>query len=181
MVREVINCLYLTFLSVEISFQIFKISVKSGENINNALNWFSNKVKEVFTGTQINTKGIILSNSMGKVRLFLDFADVSENVSYITEMLSKGFSGEETNLHEERVTSIVSNYGQIVFQERGEIVISLITEPNDSQVEALRLIDLIFEHLEEKSFRTKDELVDFISRTLKIPKDEYREIREIYI
>ena len=165
----------------KISFQIFKISVKTNENISHAIDWFSRKVLESTEEKVVNPKGMIVSNSFGKIRMFLDFADVSENLNTISEMLSSSLDPERSSLHEERVSSIASKYGQIVFQERGEIVISLITDPKDSQVEAQRLIDLVFEYLEDKSASSKEELINFIRGILNIPEDEYREIREIYI
>ena len=60
-----------------------------------------------------------------------------------------------------------------------KLLISLITEINTSHKNAQRLIDLIFEHLEEKRSSSKDELIKFIIKTFEIPKDEYREVSEI--
>ncbi|MEE9409934.1 MAG: ADP-ribosylation factor-like protein [Candidatus Heimdallarchaeota archaeon] len=179
--EEIIEVLDLQNMSSfpKISFQIFQISVKTSENLSTSMEWFARKVQEISKEKKVLPKGIIISNTLGNIRLFLDFSDVSENAEIIIEMLSKVLDGKDRELHEERVASIVSDYCQIAFQERGEIVISLITEPDDSQVDAQRLIDLIFEHLEEKKSSTKEELVDFIIEALKIPQDEYKEIREI--
>lgn len=163
----------------KISFQIFKISVKTNFNVPEAMDWFSKKIQEITIDKLLIPKGLIISNTFGNIKLFLDFSDVTENIDIIITMLSNVLEKEENSLREERIASIVSNYGQIVFQERGEIVISLITEINTSHKNAQRLIDLIFEHLEEKRSSSKDELIKFIIKTFEIPKDEYREVSEI--
>jgi small GTP-binding protein len=163
----------------KISFQIFRTSVKTNENIDNALEWFSRKIREVSFEEKVNPKGLIISNSIGKIRLFLDFSDISENMDKIVEMLSEVFEDKKMKLREERVANLISEYGKMNFQERGEIVISLITDPEDSHVEAQRMIELVLNHLEAKQFTSKDELVEFILQTLKIPQSEYREISHI--
>lgn len=180
---EIIQTLELKNMSKypKISFQIFRISVKTNLNINEAMNWFTRKIREITKDKIISPKGIIISNTFGSIKLFLDFSDVEENLDTIIDMLSRILEGDQSSLREERIASIVSDYGKIIFQERGEIVISLIIDVNDSQLDAQRLIDLIFEHLNERKSSTKDELIDFIVKTFEIPKDEYREVREIVL
>lgn len=165
----------------KISFQIFKISVKTNLNIEEAMQWFTKKIKEITSEKTIIPKGLIISNTFGNIKLFLDFLDVTENIDTIISMLSRVLENNESSLSEERIASIVSNYGKIIFQERGEIVISLIADTSTSQLDAQRLIDLIFEHLDERRSTSKNELIDFITDTFDIPKDQYREIREILL
>lgn len=164
----------------KISFQIFKISVKTAQNIDNAMEWFSKKIMELSKAQIITPKGLLISSSLGNTKLFLDFADVTENVDTIIEMLLVAGSKQKT-IQNEKVASIISKYAKIVFQERNEIIISIIVEQNDSQIEAQRYIELIFEHLETKKTSSKEDLVDFIVETLEIPKEELRTVREINI
>lgn len=164
----------------KISFQIFKISVKTAQNIDNAIEWFSKKIKDLSKGQSITPKGLLISSSLGNIKLFLDFTNVTDNVDTIIEMLLVAGAKQKT-IQTEKVASILSNYAKIVYQERNEIIISIIVEQNDSQIEAQRFIELIFEHLETKKTSSKEELIDFIAKTLEIPEGELRTVREIDI
>lgn len=178
---EIIQVLDLQKLSnfPKISYQIFEISVKTSKNVNNAMEWFTRKMKEITIGQTISPKGLIISSTFGNIKLFLDFSDVRNNLISVLDLLSEVLNDKDNTLRDERVASIVSSYGQIAFQERGEIVISLITEPNDSNIEAQRLIEVIYEHLEKRESDSKEELIDFIIQTFKIPDGQYKEIQEI--
>ncbi len=180
---EIIKVLDLQKLSnfPKISFQIFEISVKTSMNVANAMEWFTRKVQEITKGQTISPKGLIISSIFGNIKLFLDFSDVSNNLISVLDLLSEVLNDKNKSLRDERVASVVSNYGQIAFQERGEIVISLITEPNDSNIEAQRLIEIIYEHLEKRKSESKEELIDFIIQTFKIIDDNYKEIQEYKI
>ena len=177
---EIIDALNLQELSKfpKISFQIFEVSVKTSMNINNAMEWFTRKVQDLSSDRTVSSKGLIISSIFGNIKLFLDFSDVNQNLISVLDLLSEVLKDEEHALSEEKIASVVSNYGQIVFQERGEIVLSLITDPDDSQVDAQRLIELIYDHLEKKVAETKEELIEFITSTLNIPRENCREISE---
>lgn len=177
---EIIDTLNLQELSrfPKISFQIFEVSVKTSMNINNAMEWFTRKVQDLSSDRTVSPKGLIISSIFGNIKLFLDFSDVNQNLISVLDLLSDVLKDEEHALSEEKIASVVSNYGQIVFQERGEIVLSLITDPDDSQVDAQRLIELIYDHLEKKVAETKEELIEFITSTLNIPRENCREISE---
>ena len=177
---EIIDTLNLQELSrfPKISFQIFEVSVKTSMNINNAMEWFTRKVQDLSSDRTVSPKGLIISSIFGNIKLFLDFSDVNQNLISVLDLLSEVLKDEEHALSEEKIASVVSNYGQIVFQERGEIVLSLITDPDDSQVDAQRLIELIYDHLEKKVAETKEELIEFITSTLNIPRENCREISE---
>ncbi len=180
---EIIEVLDLQKLSnfPKISFQIFEISVKTSMNVDNAMEWFTRKIQEYIKEQTVSPKGLIISSIFGNIKLFLDFSDVTSNLISVLDLLAKVYDDKNNTLREERVASIVSNYGQIVFQERGEIVISLITEPDDSQIEAQRLIEIIFNHLEKRESDSREELVDFITQTFKISDGNYKEIQEYKI
>ncbi len=180
---EIIEVLDLQKLSnfPKISFQIFEISVKTAMNVDNAMGWFTRKMQEITVGQTISPKGLIISSIFGNIKLFLDFSDVRNNLISVLDLLSEVLNDKNNSLRDERVASVVSNYGQIAFQERGEIVISLITEPNDSNIEAQRLIEIIYEHLEKRESNSKEELIDFIIQTFKIPDGNYKEIQEYKI
>ncbi|MCG3221725.1 MAG: GTP-binding protein [Candidatus Heimdallarchaeota archaeon] len=177
---EIVQVLDLHKLSnfPNISFQIFEISVKTAMNVSNAMEWFTRKIQEYTKEQTITPKGLIISSTLGNIKLFLDFSDVNSNLISVLDLLAEVYVDEKNILREERVASIVSNYGKIVFQERGEIVISLITEPNDSQIEAQRMIELIFSYLEKREYDSKEELVDFIIQTFRIPASNCKEIQE---
>ncbi len=180
---EIIKVLDLQKLSnfPKISFQIFEISVKTSMNVANAMEWFTRKIQEITKGQTISPKGLIISSIFGNIKLFLDFSDVTDNLISVLDMLTQVLNDEKNSLRDERVASVVSNYGQIAFQERGEIVISLITEPNDSNIEAQRLIEIIYEHIEKRESDSKEELIDFITQTFKIPDGSYKEIQKYKI
>lgn len=177
---EIVSTLNLQELSKfpKISFQIFEVSVKTSMNLNNAMEWFTRKVQDLSTDRIVSPKGLIISSIFGNIKLFLDFSDVSDNLISVLDLLSEVLKDEEHTLSEEKIASVVSNYGQIVFQERGEIVLSLITDPDDSQVDAQRLIELIYNHIENEVAETKEELIKFITSTLNIPRERCREISE---
>ncbi|MHA1223910.1 MAG: ADP-ribosylation factor-like protein [Candidatus Heimdallarchaeaceae archaeon] len=177
-IEEIVQALDLQKMSQypEISFQIFKVSVKTNENLQEAIKWFTRKINDIIEDLVIHPKGLIISSSLGKIKLFLDFSDVSRNLPSVIDILPQMLEKENISLEEERIARIYSDYGQIVFQERGEAVISLITDKNDSYVEAQRILELIFEHLEKQQFRTKDELIHFILNTLNVPRSNCREI-----
>ncbi|MHA1420016.1 MAG: ADP-ribosylation factor-like protein [Candidatus Heimdallarchaeaceae archaeon] len=177
---EIVSILNLKELSKfpKISFQIFEVSVKTSMNINNAMEWFTRKVQDFSTDRTVSPKGLIISSTFGNIKLFLDFSDVNQNLISVLDLLSEVLKDESHALSEEKIASVVSNYGQIVFQERGEIVLSLITDPDDSQVDAQRLIELIYDHLEKKEAETKEELIEFITSTLNVPREQCREISE---
>jgi len=182
-IDEIIKALDLHKLSnfPKISFQIFEVSVKTAMNIDNAMGWFTKKIHECTRGSTVSPKGLIISSVFGNIKLFLDFSDVQQNLVSVLDMLSEVLNDKNNFLRDEKIASVVSKYGQIVFQERGEIVISLIMEPSDSQVEALRLIELIYEHIEAKHSASKDELIEFIIETLNIPINDYGVIEEFVI
>lgn len=177
---EIINTLNLQELSKfpKISFQIFEVSVKTSMNIDNAMEWFTRKVQDFSSDRTVSPKGLIISSIFGNIKLFLDFSDVTQNLISVLDLLSEVLKDENHTLSDEKIASVVSNYGQIVFQERGEIVLSLITDPDDSQVDAQRLIELIYDYLEKNIAETKEELTEFIISTLNIPRENCREISE---
>ncbi len=177
---EVIEVLDLQKLSKfpKISFQIFEVSAKTAMNVDTAMNWFTKKIQECTRENTVSPKGLIISSIFGNIKLFLDFSDVQQNLISVLDMLSEVLNDKDNTLRDERIASVVSPYGQIIFQERGEIVISLIVEPEDSQLEAQRLIEIIYEHIERQHSTSKDELMEFIIRTLNIPADDYSEINE---
>jgi len=172
-IEEIIEALELPRMSEhsKISFQIFKTSNKTGEGIDAALDWFTNKLKQIGKEKIVHPKGLIISTTLGRVQLFLDLEGLSQQISQIRELLAQIFKYESATLKEEKLSTISNENIKLVCHERSDVIITMIINPEESHVEAQRYIEQVYEYLEKKTAKTKDELIKGILNLLNI-KDE---------
>ncbi|MHA1302639.1 MAG: ADP-ribosylation factor family protein [Candidatus Heimdallarchaeaceae archaeon] len=165
----------------EISFQIFRTSNKTGDGIDQAMDWFTKKLKDIAKDKIVHPKGLIVSTTLGRVQLFLDFDEMSKRIGEVKDLLAEIFRDEARTLREEKLSTLTNNDLKLVCQEKSDVIITMITDPQDSHVEAQRYIDQIYTYLEARSAKTKDELVNFIVDILQIPEDRRDAVRTVKV
>lgn len=171
---EIIETLELPVLSSypNISFQIFKTSNKTGDGIEQALDWFTKKLKQISNVKVVHPKGLIISTTMGRIQLFLDFEGVTKQIGQIKELLAQIFKHSSEMLKEEKLSVLSNESIKLVCQERSDVIITLIVEPEDSHVEGQRYIEQVYEYLELREAKTKDELVKGLTKLLNVKDPE---------
>lgn len=176
--QEIIDELELTKMGEHpaISFQIFKTSNKTAENISQFVEWFERKINNIAKARSTSPKGLILSTIYGRIQFVLDFSDLSEQIDLVRELLMTLYEEQKDILKTFKLTSMIYKDVKLVCNEKADMILSLITHPTDSDVEAQRYIDIIYEFISEKKAKTKDELTKFIFDLFNVPESKRKEL-----
>ena len=132
------------------SFQFFKTSMKTGENVENALQWLENSAAKIVMKRKIDPFMFMLADTEGFPILEIDKMGLEEDPSLLAGFLSaiESFSQRifgKTGL----LQYLQSGEYKYVIRSDNKYIYSLIIENDDSQEEARRVIDLISEQVEE--------------------------------
>ena len=149
---EKVNLRKLPHQSPTRSFQIFEISVKTGKNIDRALNWFSQKIAVSMSKKFIRLEGIYLFLRTGVPivsHLFMNQPEESMNNDIVPGFLNaidefaSGMMGSGEGLN-----SISTENYSIVMVKRDTLLCAIITDKNSDLSVARMVAESVVNHLE---------------------------------
>jgi small GTP-binding protein len=164
--EDIIEKLELTKMSSlpNISFQIFKTSLRTESNLEYAMKWFFSKVKQNFEIENQEPLAIIISDSIGTPLFIHDPHNLVDDTGMFIGYLKalSGFTDEL--LGEEKFKVIKVDPHFFFISEEKNVVISIAVEDENSLPEARRLSYLILEVLKHSKWEVRDQrLSSFIS------------------
>jgi small GTP-binding protein len=135
------------------SFQIFEISVKTGKNLDRALNWFSQKIALSMSTKYIKLEGIYLFLRTGVPivsHLFMNKTEEPMNNDIIPGFLNaidefaSGMMGSEEGLN-----SLTTENYSIVMVKRETLLCAIITDKESDLSVARMVAESVVNHLEK--------------------------------
>ncbi len=145
----IIEKLTLTKMSnyADLSFQIFKTSIRENQNIDYAMKWFVKKVKQLIDVQSINPKAVLISDTSGNVISLYDPNEFLEDpdmfVGYLKAL--SGFTNELLGHEKFKVIKVEPYYYFIT--EENDYCVSIAVEEEQILPEARRLSFLIHDYL----------------------------------
>jgi len=154
------------------SYQFFKTSMKTGENVDNALQWLANNAAKVVAKRSIDPHMFMLADVEGFPILEIDKMGLEEDPSLLAGFLSAIESFSQRIFGKTGVLQYLQSGGyKYIIKTENEYIYSLIIRDTDSQEEARRLLDLISEQVQDMSdFAILESIV---TQILKIDPSEY--------
>ncbi len=132
------------------SFQFFKTSMKTGENVDDALQWLVNNAAKVVAKRRIDPHMFMLADTEGFPILEIDKMGLEEDPSLLAGFLSAIESFSQRIFGKTGILQYLqSGDYKYVIRSDNKYIYSLIIQDSDSQEEARRLIDLISEQVED--------------------------------
>ena len=164
--EDIIEELDLTKMSSlpDISFQIFKTSLRTQSNLDYAMKWFFSKVKQNYEIENQEPLAIIISDSIGTPLFIHDPHNLVDDTGMFIGYLKalSGFTNELLGEEKFKVIKVDPHY--FFISEEENIVISIAVEDENSLPEARRLSYLIQEILKHSKWEVRDQkLSNFIS------------------
>jgi len=147
-----------------ISFQIFKTSIRTESNIEYAMKWFFSKLKQNFEIENQEPLAIIISDSIGTPLFIHDPHNLVDDTGMFIGYLKalSGFSNELLGEEKFKVIKVDPHY--FFISEEENVVISIAVEDENSLPEARRLTHLIQEVLKNSKWEVKGQkLSNFIN------------------
>ncbi len=168
-IEYIINKLELNKLVLRdnISFQFFKISLKTGENFSYVLNWLKKHTRKLLQKKHLDPLMFMLTNVEGFPLLKIDKINIKEDSTLISgfmsaiETFSNKIFGEKSSLQ----LIISGSYKYIIYATERHIY-SMIIKIEDSHEEARRIIQLMAKL--ESEVNNYKELEEQIIKILKI-------------
>ncbi len=154
------------------SFQFFKTSMKTGENVDNALNWLKNNTAKLATKRKIDPLMFMIADIDGFPLLEIDKIGLEEDPSLLAgflaaiESFSKRIFGKTGMLQ-----YMVSGDYQYIIKTDSQYIYSMIIAKNESQQEARRKIDVLNEFV--KPMEEFSILESVVVQVLNIDLSEY--------
>ncbi len=147
--EQIINTMNLTKMSnySNLSFQIFKTSIRENENIDYAMKWFTTKVKQLMEVQDITPEAVLISDLNGNMISLFDPNQVVDDPSMFVGYLRalSGFTNELLG-HEKFKVIKIEPYFYFITEEN-EHVISIAVKDELALPEARRLSSLIQDYL----------------------------------
>ncbi len=150
-VEQIMNKLSLTKMSnySDLSFQIFKTSIRENTNIDYSMKWFVKKVKQLVELQSIKPEAILISDTSGNVLTMYDPKKIVEDpdmfVGYLKAL--SGFTNELLGHEKFKVIKVEPHFYFIT--EENQYNISIAVSDERILPEARRLSFLIFHYIEE--------------------------------
>ena len=182
-VEEIIDSLELDkmFNYPKASFRIFKVSNKTGENIDDAMQWYIKKLKQLFEEKQVHPKALVISSKHGKTELFLDFEDFSARQENVSKFLSLLLYITSKFLTDQKISSLSTENFKFVVEKKNDRFVTLICEQEDSHIEAQRYIELIHTFLENHTLQKKQQIIYYVAELFDFSPEQKRNIKEVEI
>ncbi|MCG3258861.1 MAG: GTP-binding protein [Candidatus Heimdallarchaeota archaeon] len=154
------------------SYQFFKTSMKTGYNVDDALQWLVNNAAKVVAKRNIDPHMFMLADIEGFPILEIDKMDLEEDPSLLAGFLSAIESFSQHIFGKTGVLQYLqSGDYKYIIKTENEYIYSLIIHDTDSQEEARRLLDLISEQVQDMS--DFGILESIVTKILKIDPSEY--------
>lgn len=155
-----------------VSFQFFKTSMKSGENIQAALNWLSGNTSRIAQKRKIDPQMFMLADLEGFPILEIDKMELSEDPSLMAGFMSAIESFSKQLFGKNGILQFMQSgdYKYIVKTD-DKYIYSLIINSNECQEEARRMINIVSEQIYDlENFAA---IEGIISQLLNIDPSEY--------
>lgn len=166
---DIIDQLKLTRMSLysDISFQIFKTSIRTEANLNYALQWFVSKVKQSVQLQDQKPLAVIVSDSIGTPLYIYDPLNLVDDtgmfISYLKAL--SGFANEIFGHEKFKVIKIDPHF--FFISEENNYVVSVAVSEDMALPEAGRLAYLIHKYISKtKKEVNEDKLKEFIEEYL---------------
>ena len=154
------------------SYQFFKTSMKTGENIDNAVNWLTNQTNKLAVKRKVDPLLFMLADIEGFPILELDKLGIEEEPSLLAGFLSAIESFSQQLFGKKGLLQYLSagDYKYVIKTDE-EYIYSMIISKNQCQEEARRQIDVISEYV--KGTKEFGILEGIVTHTLGINVSEY--------
>ncbi|MEE9410435.1 MAG: ADP-ribosylation factor-like protein [Candidatus Heimdallarchaeota archaeon] len=130
------------------SFQFFKTSMKTGENIDNALNWMKNNTGKLVAKRSVKPLMFMLADIEGFPLLELDKIGLKEDPSLLSGFLSAIESFSQQLFGKKGLLQyVISGDYKYIIKTDTKFIYSMIIDIDACQEEARRLIDVICDYI----------------------------------
>ncbi len=130
------------------SFQFFKTSMKTGENIDNALNWMKNNTGKLVAKRSVKPLMFMLADIEGFPLLELDKIGLKEDPSLLSGFLSAIESFSQQLFGKKGLLQyVISGDYKYIIKTDTKFIYSMIIDIDACQEEARRLIDVISDYI----------------------------------
>lgn len=130
------------------SFQFFKTSMKTGENIDNALNWMKNNTGKLAAKRSVKPLMFMLADIEGFPLLELDKIGLKEDPSLLSGFLSAIESFSQQLFGKKGLLQyVISGDYKYIIKTDSKFIYSMIIDIDACQEEARRLIDVICDYI----------------------------------
>ncbi len=155
-----------------VSYQFFKTSMKSGENVENALNWLTKQTNKLAIKRNVDPLLFLLADIEGFPILELDKLGLEEEPSLLAGFLSAVESFSQRLFGKRGMLQYISagNYKYIIKTD-DEYIYSMIISNKQCQEEARRQIDIISEYV--KGMKEFGILEGIVTHSLGIDPSDY--------
>lgn len=154
------------------SYQFFKVSMKTGDNLGHALNWLQNKARVLTAKRNVTPLMFLVAERNGLPLLSVDKIEVQQDIYLISAFLSAVKTFASDVFGEEGVLQfIMSEKHKYIISATEKTIFAILIGINESQEEARRIIELINEYYEMTE--SYEDLEKFIFQVFNIEKADY--------
>jgi GTPase SAR1 family protein len=160
-----------------VTYQFFKVSMKSGDNFDHAMDWLQNKTSKLIEKRNINPLMFLVAERDGLPILSIDKKGIQQDPFLVSGFLSavEGFAKEVFGIEGILQFVMAEEHKYVIFATE-ENIYAILIGIHESQEEARRIIEIINQY--HKETRSNGELEEFIIKALKLNMNNYKIQRE---
>lgn len=151
-----------------ITFQIFKVSIKTGKNLELAIKWLINKLIKLSSTLKFSPQAILVSDKTGEVIYQYMKKEIVKDSTFLSSFLSaiSAFSDEILNTKNMIKVTKAANYYFLTL-EHGELFITVSFENFEDLATARRVAHMIEAQIPTKgSYFPTEEINEFLRREI---------------
>jgi len=158
------------------TYQIFKVSMKTGENFEQVMHWLQNKTNKLIHKRDVSPLMFLIGHRDGLPIISIDKKDIKKDAFLISGFLSavQNFSIEVLG-NEGMMQFIMSKGHKYIISATEEHIYALLIGIEESQEEARRIIEIIKEYHQESQNLVG--LEQFILDAFKLDMTQYEILR----
>lgn len=155
-----------------LTYQFFKVSMKTGENFELVMSWLQNKTSRLILKRKIVPLMFLIAQRSGLFILSIDQQKIKRDPHLVSGFLSAvdGFAREVFG-NEGVLQFIISESHKYIISATEENIYAILIDINDTQEEARRIIEIIDKYYEETN--NYELLEQFVINTLKVDIKDY--------
>ncbi len=156
------------------SFQFFKVSMKTGENVDSAIHWLRNQLAKIVPKRTITPISFMISTDEGLPIITMNHKDIKNQSFLFSGFLAAIDSFIKKTLNSKGSLELIAseNYKLVIYSNDGYIY-ALIISSDESHEESRRIIEVINNYI--KSLKSKDasKIKKYIMKQFRIHEDMY--------
>lgn len=144
-----------------LTYQFFKVSMKTGEHYEYIMNWLHNKTEKITSKRKITPLMILIAQKSGLFILSIDKLENKQDPNLVSGFLSavEGFT-REVFRNEGFLQFILEENHKYIISAKEENIYAILIDRDDSQEEARRIIEIIDKYYEKtKNYESLEQYI----------------------